>query len=109
MGHTAITNSAVLGPKWPHDAARMTQPQYITVPLTLPLIVVGDLFDGPVVLFVVFGKKSRVFLVGDQKADPHHYVHDQESVVGLRQDVPGHGNALKINQLEKKRKMITSS
>ena len=80
---------------------RSTQIQFKTTtfrlcltPVTLPLIVVCNLFDASMVVVRVPRKEAGVLLVRHEQADPHHQVHSYEGVVGPPQDVPGHRHAL---------------
>ena len=76
----------------------MAKFQNIRAPGTLPLVVVGNLLDGPVVLVGVLGQEAGVLLVGHQEADPHYDVDHDEGVVGLRQRLIRDRNTLKINK-----------
>ena len=63
-------------------------------PVTLPLIVVCNLFDAPMVVVRVPRKEAGVLLVRHKQADPHHQVHHDEDVVGVGEKVPGDRDAL---------------
>ena len=90
--HASVTYAAMLGPQGSHHPAGMAQAQYVRPAIRLPLVVVGDLFDGAVVVVGVLGQESRILLIGHQQADPHDYVHDNEGVMCLGQRLPGDGN-----------------
>ena len=62
--------------------------------MTLPLIVVCDLLDAPMVVVRVPRQEAWVLLVGHEQADPHHQVHHNEDVVGVGEQVPGDRDAL---------------
>ena len=63
-------------------------------PVTLPLIVVCNLFDASMVVVRVPRQEARVLLVRHEQADPHHQVDHNEDVVGVGQKVPGDRDAL---------------
>ena len=46
LGHAAVTDPAVLGPKRPNDPAGVAQAEDVRPPGALPFVVAGDLFDG---------------------------------------------------------------
>ena len=95
LGNASVAYPAMFGPVRPHNSARVTQPQdVLRGSLTLPLVVVGYLFDGPLVFAGVPGQEARISPIGHDQAHPHHHVHDQEGVVSLRKDLPSNGNAL---------------
>jgi hypothetical protein len=93
LSHTPVTNPAMLGPEGPHYPARVTQPEDIRTSGTLPLIVVRNLLDGPVVVVRVLGQETGISLVGYQQANPHDHVDHNEGVMGLWQGLPGHRDA----------------
>ena len=63
-------------------------------PVTLPLIVVCNLFDASMVVVRVPRKEAGILLVRHEQADPHHQVHHDEDVVGVGEKVPGDRDAL---------------
>ena len=62
----------------------MAKPQNIRPSGGFPLVIVGDLLDGSVIVIGVLGQETRILLIGDEQTHPHDKVHDDESVVGLR-------------------------
>ncbi len=93
LSHTPVANSAVLSPERPHHPARVAESQDVGATIALPLVVICNLLDRPVIFVSIFGQKPRVLLVGHQKTDPHDNVHNDEGVMGLWQAVPGDWDA----------------
>ena len=62
--------------------------------VTLPLIVVRNLFDASMVVVRVPRQEAWVLLVCHEQADPHHQVHHDEDVVGVGEQVPGNRDTL---------------
>ena len=87
----------------PKIATTLSQELNFTcTPVTLPLIIVGDLFDAAMVVIRVPRQEAWVPLVGHKQTEPHDQVDQDEDVVRVRQQVPRDRDALGRDKSQKK-------